>query len=95
MGSLAMQGNLIIKPQRYPTATGETPLSYGIFLETSETIEGLECWQDCEEIFVAYSWSYEGAVKAISEMVLGCTGRIHRFFNGSRRCACGAKTLGQ
>lgn len=63
-----MSGNLVIREQRYPTFSGEMPLSYGVFLENCEVIEGLEHWQDCEGIFVCYSWSRAGAMKAIQEI---------------------------
>lgn len=63
-----MNGHLVIRPQRYPTVNGETPLSYGIFLETNDVIEGLSHWQDCDEVFVAYSWTRHGAERAISEL---------------------------
>lgn len=58
-----MTGHLIIKPQVY-----EGIFSYGIFLETDEPIEGLEYWQDCDDIFVAYSRSREGAERAVQEL---------------------------
>lgn len=58
-----MTGRLIIKPQAYGGI-----FSYGIFLKTDEPIEGLEHWQECKEIFVAYSWAYEGAMRAIREL---------------------------
>ena len=45
---------LTIQPQTYPTHTGDLPLSYGIFAETEEGV-----------IFLAYSWSEEGAEEAI------------------------------
>lgn len=63
-----MNGQLVIKPQRHPTKSGQTPLTYAIFLETSERFEGIECWQDCDEIFVAYSWTEQGALRAIEEL---------------------------
>lgn len=62
-----MTGKLIIKPQRYEV-NGHAPLTYGIFLETDKTFEGIECWQDCKEVFVAYSWTEEGAQRAIREI---------------------------
>lgn len=58
-----MTGQLIIKPQTY-----EGLLSFGIFLETDDPIEGLEHWQDCDEIFIAYSWSFAGAAIAVQEL---------------------------
>lgn len=63
-----MTGTLVIREQRHPTLTGETPLTFGVFLETSEPIEGLEHWQDCKEVFVCYSWTPEGAQRAIAEL---------------------------
>lgn len=56
----AMTGRLIIRTQVY-----EGVFSFGIFLETSEPIEGLDDWQDCDEIFVAYSRSEGGAQRAV------------------------------
>lgn len=64
-----MTGQLVIKTQRYPTHTGALPLTYGIFLETREVIEGLEFWQlDCSEVFVGYSRTKEGAERAVKEL---------------------------
>lgn len=45
--------NLRIEPQRYPTHTGELPLSYAIY--------------DGDE-FLAYSWTIEGAAAGIEEI---------------------------
>lgn len=49
--------NLIIKPQNYPTADGECPLTYAIYLQTEN-----------EEIFLAYSWTQSGAERAVKEI---------------------------
>lgn len=63
-----MTGQLVIKPQHYPEGVG--PLSYGVFLETEEVIDGLDHWQDCESVFVCYSWTSEGAARAVRELSL-------------------------
>lgn len=63
-----MSGDFIIRPQRYPTSDGELPLTYGIFLETTETFDGIEYWQDGGDVFIAYSWTRAGAERAIQEL---------------------------
>lgn len=65
-----MIGTLIIKPQRYEV-NGHAPLTYGIFLQTDESFQGIECWQDCSDVFVAYSRTLEGAERAIREIENG------------------------
>lgn len=62
--------SLVIREQRYPTAFGDAPLSYAVYLETEETHDDLEYWQDVETrgIFICYAWSRESAERAIAEL---------------------------
>lgn len=46
-----------IRKQRYPTHTGAKPLSFAIYLS-----------RGFRSVFLAYSWSYEGARLAIKEI---------------------------
>lgn len=48
---------LIIRKQFYPTHSGERPLSWAIYLKTR--------WR---KRFLGYSWSFEGALRAIQEL---------------------------
>lgn len=57
---------LIIKQQQFPDETG--PVTFGVFLETEEVFDGIHHWQSCEEVFVAYSRTEEGALKAVREL---------------------------
>lgn len=62
--------SFVIQEQRYPSASGETPLSYAVYLETNETHDDLEYWQDPETrgIFLCYAWTMCGAERAIAEL---------------------------